>query len=208
MESVELAAASAALLGLWMVGLTHIRSKLVIYGLQSIVLGSLAMHAGIVHSEITLIGAGLAIALLKGLAVPIYLGSVARKIGCRRDDGVLLAPPLLMLLTLAGLVALLLLRPYDDVLSSNALPAVGLVLIGMVLMVSRRLAVSQILGFLVLENGMYFYTISQPHPMPTIVELGVLMDVLAGTMLAGLLAFRINDSFEHIDVTELRSLRG
>jgi Hydrogenase 4 membrane component (E) len=78
----------------------------------------------------------------------------------------------------------------------------------MVLMVSRRLAVSQILGFLVLENGLFFYTIAQPHSMPLVVELGVLMDVLAGTMLAGVLAFRISDSFDHIDVTELTQLRG
>ena len=77
----------------------------------------------------------------------------------------------------------------------------------MILMISRRMAISQIVGFLVLENGIFYYTIAQPRAMPLLVELGVLLDVLAATMLAGLLAYRINDRFEHIDVTALDSLR-
>ena len=75
-------------------------------------------------------------------------------------------------------------------------------------MVSRRLALSQILGFLVMENGMFLFTVAQPHAMPLVVELGVLLDALVATMLAGLLIFKIRDSFEHIDVAELKRLRG
>lgn len=201
-------AGSAVLLALWMVGLTHLRSKLTLYGLQSLTLGLLAAWIGRQRHEPALLVAGIAVAALKGIAVPVYLGKVIRQIGCRRDEGLVLAPPLLLFVTLGALGALLLLRPFDKDLSASAQPAVGLILVGMILMVSRRLAVSQILGFLVLENGIFFYTISQPHSMPLVVELGVLLDVLAGTMLAGLLAFRIRDSFEHIDVTELKQLRG
>ena len=207
-STIEQIAASVVLLGLWMVGLTHLRSKLTIYGLQTVVLGGLAVGVGVHHHEPALIAAGSAIAVLKGIAVPAYLGNVIKRIGCRRDEGLLLAPPILMFLTLAALAALVLVRPYDAEFSLVSLPAVGLVLIGMVLMVSRRLAVSQILGFLVLENGIFFYTIAQPHSMPLVVEIGVLMDVLVGTMLAGILVFRISDSFEHIDVTKMKSLRG
>lgn len=196
------------LLGLWMVGRTHLRSQLLLYGLQTLLLGGLAAWMGLQHWELSLVIAGLAVAALKGVAVPLYLDHVIRRIGCRRDAGVLLAPPVLLFVTLSALAVLLLVRPFDDDLASSALPAVGLLLIGMILMVSRRLAVSQILGFLVLENGIFLYTVVQPHAMPLVVELGVLMDVLVGTMLAGLLAFRIRDSFEHIDVTELTQLRG
>lgn len=196
------------LLGLWMVGRTHVHSQLTLYGLQTVVLGLLAMWMGVQHRELSLIIAGLAVATLKGVAVPLYLRRVIQRIGCRRDAGVLLTPPVLLLVTLGALAALLLVQPFDEELAQNALPAVGLLLIGMMLMVSRRLAVSQILGFLVLENGIFLYTVVQPHAMPLVVELGVLLDVLGGTMLAGLLAFRIRDSFEHIDVTALTQLRG
>lgn len=204
----ELVVGAATLLGLWMVGLTHLRSKLTLYGLQTIALGLLAADIGFVRRETTLIAAGLAICAIKGLGIPGYLGWVIRRIGCRRDEGLAIAPPLLLLVTVGALGALLLIHPFSEEVSLSAIPAAGLILIGMILMVSRRLAVSQILGFLVLENGIFLYTISQPHSMPLLVELGVLLDVLAGTMLAGLLAFRIRDSFEHIDVTELRQLQG
>ena len=207
-STIEQIAASVVLLGLWMVGLTHLRSKLTIYGLQTVILGSLAVWIGIHHKEPALIAAGSAIAALKGIAVPVYLAGVVRRIGCRRDEGLLLAPPILMFLTFAALAALVMVRPYDEEFSLASLPAVGLLLIGMVLMVSRRLAVSQILGFLVLENGIFFYSIAQPHSMPLVVEMGVLMDILVGTMLAGILVFWISDSFEHIDVTKMKKLRG
>lgn len=199
---------AAVLLGLWMVGRTHLRPQLLLYGVQTLALGVLAAWIGGAHREPTLIVTGCAVAALKGIAVPIYLDWVIRRIGCRRDAGLVLAPPLLLLVTLSALAALLLLRPFDAEMALSALPAVGLLLIGMILMVSRRLAVSQILGFLVLENGIFLYTVVQPHAMPLVVELGVLMDVLVGTMLAGVLTFRIRDSFEHIDVTELTQLRG
>lgn len=204
----ELAGGAATILGLWMVGLTHLRSKLTLYGLQAIALGALAADIGMTRHEGTLIAAGIAICLIKGLGIPSYLGWVIRRIGCRRDEGLALAPPLLLLVTVGALGALLLIHPFSDEVSLSALPAAGLILIGMILMVSRRLAVSQILGFLVLENGIFLYTITQPHSMPLVVELGALLDVLVGTMLAGLLVFRIRESFEHIDVTELRQLRG
>lgn len=204
----EPVAGGVVLLGLWMVGLTQIGAKLKLYGLQTLALGALAAWLGVQHREPALVVAGIAIAAVKGIAIPIYLGRVIRKIGARRDEGLLLGPPTLLLITVGLMGALLLLRPYGAEVPVSALPAVGLVLIGMVIMVSRRLAISQILGFLVLENGIFFYTVAQPHSMPLVVELGVLMDVLAGTMLAGLLAFRIRDSFEHIDVTELKQLQG
>jgi hydrogenase-4 component E len=199
---------SAILLGLWMVGRTHLRSQLTLYGLQTLVLGLLAAWIGSQHGELALVVTGITVAVLKGIAVPIYLGQVIQRIGYRRDTGLRLAPPVLLLLTLGALGMLLLLQPFQPDIALSALPAVALIMIGMVLMVSRRLAVSQILGFLVLENGIFFYTVSQPHAMPLVVELGVLMDVLVGTMLAGVLVFRIRDSFEHIDVTELKQLRG
>src|SRR5579871_80283 len=95
----------AVLLGLWMVGLTQLPSKLMLYGLQTVALGMLAIWIGQHHHEPTLFVAGIAVAVLKGIAVPVYLGRVVRRIGCRRDEGVLLAPPLLLFVTVSALGA-------------------------------------------------------------------------------------------------------
>lgn len=205
---MEPVAGMLVLIGLWLVGLTTLRSMLLAYGLQSALLGGLAVWLGVAKGEPTMIGVGLALVLLKGCVVPSFLGHLVRRIGCRRDTGLLMAPPLLMLLTVGALAALVLFRPFGEDLSVTDLPALGLLLIGMVLMISRRLAVSQLLGFLVLENGISYFTLAQPRTLPLLIELGVLLDVLAATMLAGLLVFRINNQFDHIDVTELKILRG
>jgi hydrogenase-4 component E len=130
------------------------------------------------------------------------LGQVIRRTGYRRDAGLVLVPPVLLLVTLSALAALLLLRSVDAEIASSALPAVVLLLIGSIVRASRQLAVSQSLGFLVLENGLLLYTVVSSHAMPLVVELGALMDVLVGTMRAGVLPCHSRDSFEPIDVTE------
>jgi hydrogenase-4 component E len=85
--------------------------------------------------------------------------------------------------------------------------ALALLLIGMLLMLTRRIAISQVIGFLVLENGIFLYALTQTRGMPLIVEMGVVFDVLVGVMIAGLVIFRLNRSFEHVDVTKLTGLR-
>ena len=57
------------------------------------------------------------------------------------------------------------------------------------------------------SDAFFLYALTQTHGMPLMVEMGVLLDVLVGVMVAGLVIFRLNRSFEHIDVTQLRGLR-
>ena len=74
-------------------------------------------------------------------------------------------------------------------------------------MLTRRVAISGIIGFLVIENGIYTFALIQTRNMPFIVEMGILLDVLVGVMIAGLLVFSIHKSFEHIDVAQLTDLK-
>ncbi len=78
---------------------------------------------------------------------------------------------------------------------------------GVLLMLARRIAISQITGFLVLENGIYLFALTQTHGMPLFIEMGVLLELLGAVMIGGLLLHRIKKSFEHIDVTQLTELR-
>jgi hydrogenase-4 component E len=89
----------------------------------------------------------------------------------------------------------------------GATAALSLIFSGILLMVTRRMALSQIIGFLVIENGIFLFTLSKTAGMPMAVEMGILLDVLVGVMITGLLLFRIKKSFEHIDVTKLTELR-
>jgi hydrogenase-4 component E len=74
---------------------------------------------------------------------------------------------------------------------------------GLLLMLTRRLALSQIVGFLTLENGVILFALSQTAGLPLLIEMAVFVDILGAVMIAGVLIFSIKRSFEHIDVSRL-----
>jgi hydrogenase-4 component E len=92
----------------------------------------------------------------------------------------------------------------DDALAA----AVSLILTGSFLMVSRKKALMQMLGLLVLENGIFLAALITTFGMPLVIEIGVFFDILMGLLLMGIFTFRISDTFEHLDVSKLRRLRG
>ena len=86
--------------------------------------------------------------------------------------------------------------------------AISLFLMSFFLMMNRRKAVSQVLALLTLENGLSLAAISLTYGMPLIVELGILFDVLIAVILMAILVFRIRETFDSMDVSKLRRLRG
>jgi hydrogenase-4 component E len=78
---------------------------------------------------------------------------------------------------------------------------------GLLLVVSRRKAVAQVLGFLVLENGVFVFGVLLSGFMPVMVEAGVLLDLLAATFVMGIVMFHINREFASLDTRRLTSLR-
>jgi hydrogenase-4 component E len=93
--------------------------------------------------------------------------------------------------------------------SEDALAApIALILTGAFLMVSRKKALMQMLGLMVLENGIFLAALTTTFGMPLVIEIGVFFDLLMGLLLMGVFAFRIRDTFDHLDVSKLRRLRG
>lgn len=86
--------------------------------------------------------------------------------------------------------------------------AVALILTGSFLMVSRKKALMQMLGLLVLENGIFLAALTTTFGMPLVIEIGIFFDILIGLLLMGIFTFRIRDTFDHLDVSKLRRLRG
>jgi len=75
-------------------------------------------------------------------------------------------------------------------------------------MVSRNKALMQIMGLLVLENGVFLAALATTFGMPLVIEIGISFDLVMGVLLMGIFTFRIRDTFEHLDVSKLRRLRG
>lgn len=77
--------------------------------------------------------------------------------------------------------------------------AVVMVLLGFLLLVTRTIAVSQVIGFLVLENGVFLFGMTLVNEFPLTVEMGILLDLLVGVFVMGIMIYHINRTFDHID---------
>jgi hydrogenase-4 component E len=85
--------------------------------------------------------------------------------------------------------------------------AVAVILLAFLTMITRRKAMSQIVGFLSMENGLFFAAMSATYGMPMVVELGVALDVLVAMLVLGVFFFQIRERFESLDLHHLESLK-
>ncbi|AFV01733.1 hydrogenase, membrane subunit 2-like protein [Dehalobacter sp. UNSWDHB] len=86
--------------------------------------------------------------------------------------------------------------------------SVSVIWIGLFFMISRKKALGQIIGFLVIENGLYITAMLATQGMPFIVDLGIFIDLVTFVLIMGMLTFRINDQFDSIDTDQLNNLKG
>jgi hydrogenase-4 component E len=158
----------------------------------------------------------LAIAILvltvKVIAIPYALIWIVKDIKIAREVQSSTTPAQSVFIT-AGLIllAFFAVQPYARSLRvdmSMLAAAIALVLTGAFVMVSRKKALMQVVGLLVLENGIFLAALITTFGMPLIVEIGIAFELLMGVLLMGIFVFRIRDTFDHLDVSKLRRLRG
>jgi hydrogenase-4 component E len=85
--------------------------------------------------------------------------------------------------------------------------AISTLLIGLLVLVSRVKAVTQVIGYLVLENGIFLFGLTLLHQMPVLVELGILLDVFVGVFVMAIVVYHIRREFEHMDTHVLAQLK-
>ena len=156
--------------------------------------------------------------MVKAILVPVLLERLVDRIEIRQEIEPFINAPLSVVicggLTLIGyIVAESFYRPEQTSgsagLGHNTLAvAISLFLIGFFTMINRRKALTQVLALLSLENGVYLAAISLTYGIPLMVELGIFFDVLVAVMVLGILIYRIRETFESMDVSRLRRLRG
>jgi hydrogenase-4 component E len=212
--SKALASSAAFLLMtvLLMAAAKRISTCIAIFAVQcSIITAEILAIAYVQHSS-----EALAVALLvfvtKVIAIPSALIWIVREVKIAREVQSSTTPAQSLYIT-AGLIllAFFAVQPYAKTLrvDENMLAAsIALVLTGAFVMVSRKKALMQVVGLLVLENGIFLAALITTFGMPLIIEIGIAFDLLMGVFLMGLFVFRIRDTFEHLDVSKLRRLRG
>jgi len=150
---------------------------------------------------------------IKGLLLPWLLFRAMGQAGVSRESkpgvgfGVSLASGVLMLGASFLLKDHLPVPPFPDP-SLVATVALFNLFSGLFLIVTRRLAVFQVMGYLVLENGIYAFGMGFVGSQPFLVELGVLLDLFVAVFVMTLLIYHISRELEHIDVGEMNRLRG
>jgi len=86
--------------------------------------------------------------------------------------------------------------------------AVSTIFFGMLMMTTRKKAINQVLGLLLIENGLFLMGVTITFGMPLLVEIGVFFDALVGVVIMGVFVFKIRGAFESIDADDMTVLKG
>jgi hydrogenase-4 component E len=150
--------------------------------------------------------------ILKGVILPYYLNRMRINLKVLREiDPYVNNATSLILAGLLVLLAYVVTRPLmlvSELPTRNGIPlAMGLIFVGLFVVLSRKKALTQIIGFLVLENGIVLLAALGTYGIPLVVELGVFLDVLMGFLVMQVLVYHIQGTFESIDVDQLNQLK-
>lgn len=150
--------------------------------------------------------------VVKGILIPWFLFRAIRGISIRRDVGVLVGYGTSLflaaiLVALAFAISATLPLP-TGIGSAILMPAsLSTLLLGLLILVTRTKAVTQVVGYLFVENGIFLFGVSLVSEMPVLVETGILLDVFVGVFVMGIVIFRISREFDHLDTQNLTALK-
>ena len=150
--------------------------------------------------------------VLKVVVLPWLLHRLIRRLNVKWDIETLINIPSMMLVgILLVIFAFNLALPISEFSRSIARGTLGIalacVLLSFLMMITRSKAVPQVIGFLSMENGLFFAATSATYGMPMVVELGIALDVLVGMVILGVFLFQIRKQFDSLDIHHLEKLR-
>lgn len=211
-DVAHLLAGGLVLLSFLMLYQDRLYALLNVFALHSIVLSlSVAWQAYVQDAAHLYITAAIAL-LFKGIAIPVALHRMIVRLGIHREIETVVGVGLTMLagMALVGLSMVVMLRvtPGADALAREDLAfALAVILIGLLVMVTRRNAVGQVVGFMSLENGLVLAA-TGAKGMPLVVEISVAFSVLIAFIVIGIFLFRIRERFDTVDIGALDQFRG
>jgi hydrogenase-4 component E len=172
---------------------------------------SVAWQAYVQHAPHLYITAVIAL-LFKGIIIPVALHRLIVRLGIHRtvETVVGIGPTMLagMVLVALSIVVMLRVTAQADPLAREDLTfALSVVLLGMLMMVTRRNAVSQVVGFMSMENGLIMAA-TGAKGMPLVVEISVAFSILIAFIVIGIFLFRIRERFDTVDLQALHDFRG
>jgi hydrogenase-4 component E len=186
-----------------------------LFALQSFFLGMVAFLVVLGYGETHILIAAFLTIAIKAVAVPIVLTRAIERIHVQKEID--FSINITVSLLLCGGIVILADSVAQSILSAQHADApavsrilsvsIAMMLIGLFIMMTRKKALTQIIGLLTMENGVFLSGLSITYGMPLIVEVGIFFDILVAVLILGVFVFRINKTFESISIDALRSLR-
>jgi hydrogenase-4 component E len=182
-----------------------------VFALHAVVLSlSVAWQANIQHAPHLYVTALIALGL-KAIVVPQALQRIVRRLGIHREieTVVRIGPTMLAAIGLVALSMVVMLRitpSADQVAREDLAFALSIVLIGLLMMITRRNAVGQVIGFMSIEDGLVLAA-TGAKGMPLVIEASVAFSVLVAFIVIGVFLFRIRERFDTVDVQALDRFR-
>jgi hydrogenase-4 component E len=183
-----------------------------VFALHAVVLSaSVAWQAHIQSAPHLYVTAVIAL-VLKAIIIPLALRRIVSQLGIHRtiETVVGVGPTMLAGMGLVALSMVVMLRAAataDPLAREDLAFALSVLLLGLLMMVTRRNAVSQVIGFMSLENGLILAA-TGAKGMPRVVEISVAFSVLVAFIVIGVFLFRIRERFDSVDVEALDTYRG
>ena len=211
-QLINLFAAVLLLLAFAMLAQRRVLSLVNLFAAQGVALGvSTAIVAFATNQPHLYASAALTFALKVAL-LPWLLHRLIRKLDVRWDVEGLINVPTTMLIGIVLVVfAFNLAVPISELASTVTRATLGIamacVMLSFLMMITRRKAIPQVIGFLSMENGLFFAATSATYGMPMVVELGIALDVLVGMLILGVFFFQIREQFDSLDLQHFEKLK-
>lgn len=194
----------------WVLGTTRLSSTIRAAALQGALLAALpiALHPAF---SIHLVGLGLGTLLVKAVILPGFLQRAIREASVRREVEPVIgftASVCLGAVAVALSFAVARRLPLPEAQTALLVPvALATVIVGLIVLTTRSKALTQVVGYLILENGIYVFGLSQAERVPFLVDVGVLLDVFVGVFIMGIVVFHINREFDSLSSARLTELK-
>ncbi|MFM0500020.1 formate hydrogenlyase [Paraburkholderia caffeinilytica] len=211
-QIINFLAAILLLLSFAMLSQRRILSLIHLYTLQGMTLVSANLILGYVTADTHLYISALLTLVLKVGLIPWILYKLVQRLNVRTDVETLLNIPATLLIGIVlVIVAFNVASPVSQLASSVARGTLGIalacVLLSFMMMITRAKAIPQVIGFLSMENGLFFAAAAATNGMPMVVELGIGLDVLVGILILGVFMFQIREQFDSLDIHHLEKLK-
>jgi hydrogenase-4 component E len=211
-QLINLFAALLLLISFGMLSQRRVLSLINLFALQGLMLTvSTVIVAYSSHQHHLYYSAALTL-VLKVIILPWILHRLIRKLNVKWDIETLFNIPTTMLVGIALVVfAFNLAAPISMMAGAITKSTLGIamasVLLSFLMMITRSKAVPQVIGFLAMENGLFFAATSATYGMPMVVELGIALDVLVGMFILGIFFFQIRETFDSLDLKHMEKLK-